>query len=491
MTPRTLSVCFATFSYGGNGGIASECPEVGRWIAKAIITAKKDPRITDVFDFDIADTPITMSRNRAVILARNLSADVLVMVDSDQVPDLLLTQDPLAKPFFESSFNFLYNHFDKGPSVICAPYCGPPPHENCYVFRWASFSSNDPDQHCKIEQYTREEAALLTAITPVAAQPTGLIMFDMRAFKLTEPTSHDPFQVLDDYTTGKLTKMQTIREIRQQSWFYYEYEDCFQTNKASTEDVTATRDISLHGLLHLKYSPIYCNWDAWAGHWKPKLVSKPTVIPIDQIGEKYQKAVLTNRRSCERLKQTNAIELGISTPQKDLDALASLVQNCCQAKPINLLEVGSWIGTSSKAIAKAMGDSILWCVDTWEGSPDLTGIVALHYGSDRLFHLWENNVRDYGYPHRIHPVRGQSTQVAKLWELPLDFIFIDADHSYEAVKADLQAWLKHLKPTGIIAGHDYNVPQFPGVTKAVNEILKEVHHVSTVWWAKPPLTTTT
>ena len=36
----------------------------------------------------------------------------------------------------------------------------------------------------------------------------------------------------------------------------------------------------------------------------------------------------------------------------------------------------------------------------------------------------------------------------------LDFVFIDADHSYEAAKADIAAWRSKVKPGGILCGHD-------------------------------------
>ena len=36
----------------------------------------------------------------------------------------------------------------------------------------------------------------------------------------------------------------------------------------------------------------------------------------------------------------------------------------------------------------------------------------------------------------------------------LDFVFIDGDHSTEAVTADIEAWLPKLKPDGVLAGHD-------------------------------------
>lgn len=61
---------------------------------------------------------------------------------------------------------------------------------------------------------------------------------------------------------------------------------------------------------------------------------------------------------------------------------------------------------------------------------------------------------------------------AEIADASLDFCFIDADHSYEAVRADLAAWYPKVKPGGLLCGHDYNHPrdgkQF-GVRKAVDE----------------------
>jgi predicted O-methyltransferase YrrM len=51
----------------------------------------------------------------------------------------------------------------------------------------------------------------------------------------------------------------------------------------------------------------------------------------------------------------------------------------------------------------------------------------------------------------------------------VDFIYIDADHSYAAVLIDLQSWFPKLKRRAIMAGHDYcNGPGF-GVKAAVDE----------------------
>lgn len=56
----------------------------------------------------------------------------------------------------------------------------------------------------------------------------------------------------------------------------------------------------------------------------------------------------------------------------------------------------------------------------------------------------------------------------------LDFAFIDADHSYEGCKADIDAWASKVKPGGWLCGHDYENPDFPkfGVTQAVTEYIQ-------------------
>jgi predicted O-methyltransferase YrrM len=49
----------------------------------------------------------------------------------------------------------------------------------------------------------------------------------------------------------------------------------------------------------------------------------------------------------------------------------------------------------------------------------------------------------------------------------VDFVFIDADHEYDSVVKDINAWLPKIKQGGIISGHDYFNPC--GVKKAVDE----------------------
>lgn len=55
----------------------------------------------------------------------------------------------------------------------------------------------------------------------------------------------------------------------------------------------------------------------------------------------------------------------------------------------------------------------------------------------------------------------------------VDFVFIDANHNYDPVRADIAAWLPKVRSGGIIAGHDYTAWNWPGVKKAVDEAFGE------------------
>lgn len=283
MTPRKLNVFVACFCYGGNGGISSVHPDIAMWLLANAPKMKGDRIGWSKVEF-ISDTPITMTRNKAITRARELGADIVVMLDSDMRPDLCLDRDPLAKPFWDTSFDYLYKHYDTGPVMIGAPYCGPPPHENVYVFRWRSRQGNHPDDvDMQLEQYTREEAAIMGGIQEAAALPTGVIMADVRLFELSDPKS----QVANLKQQGY---EENIARDLSRPWFYYEWQDEYGDRKASTEDVTATRDLSLIGQNVLGYNPILCNWDAWGGHWKPKLVGKPQLLTQSEVATRYSLA---------------------------------------------------------------------------------------------------------------------------------------------------------------------------------------------------------
>lgn len=274
MEAPQYSVMIARFP-GGN----RETPASVQWVLETNLKLVDDPRVKKpVLNWYKGDTPITMVRNEAVKVALDSGVDYLVMIDSDMVPDLSY---PEGKPFWDSSWKFMMarremerlyadqmSDFDPlHPATIAAPYCGPPPQENCYVFEWKTWETESPDANFRLEMIPRESAAIRGGFQEVAALPTGLILYDTRVFRVLDPP-----------------------------WFCYEYTDQYQTEKASTEDVYQTRNASLLRL------PQFVNWDAWAGHTKEKVVKKPFLLFPDQIHETLVKFARGRINSDERLR---------------------------------------------------------------------------------------------------------------------------------------------------------------------------------------------
>lgn len=245
------TILIAEFPFG-----AQTHPSVSDWVTETIVKMREDPAIGpgNVHRMSVNDTPITMSRNRVLCAAEANGIDYVLMIDSDMAPDIPTGMKTI-KPFWDSSWAFAQNH--NGPCVIAAPYCGPPPHENVYAFRWTTLEGGQPNPSFKLEQFTRYEASIMTGIVVADALATGLMLIDMKAIaKLKHPR------------------------------FYYEWSDDRQIQKGSTEDVTFSRDLGLVGV------PLYCNWDAWAGHYKLKCVGKPEFVTAAGISEQLRSGLM-------------------------------------------------------------------------------------------------------------------------------------------------------------------------------------------------------
>lgn len=156
-------------------------------------------------------------------------------------------------------------------------------------------------------------------------------------------------------------------------------------------------------------------------------------------------------------------------------------------RKFHFVEIGSWRGKSSAFMAVEIansGKNIQFdCVDTWRGSVD----EAIHQEdagvvNDTLYQEFLDNMKPVEAYYR--PVRMTSLEAAATYaDNSLDFVFIDAQHDYDSVKADILAWAPKVKQGGILAGHDYNAEGDVGVGKAVRELLTDF--LTPPWcWAK-------
>ncbi len=105
-------------------------------------------------------------------------------------------------------------------------------------------------------------------------------------------------------------------------------------------------------------------------------------------------------------------------------------------------------------------------------------IVREHRGS--VYEAFKRNLRDAGVSSLVNPLVCSSIQGSKEFEPgSLSFVFIDACHTYKAVRSDILAWLPKVKTGGILAGHD--IGTYRSVAEAVEGVLGSVRVKEKCW----------
>lgn len=119
--------------------------------------------------------------------------------------------------------------------------------------------------------------------------------------------------------------------------------------------------------------------------------------------------------------------------------------------PVAGAEVGVLSGHMSKALLER-DDLTLYMVDNWLPLPQYR-ISAEDQESNRT--MAKRRAGSRGVVMHMDSVEAASSFPDGF----LDFVFIDADHSYAGVCKDIVAWLPKLKIGGLLCGHDYNNPR--------------------------------
>lgn len=180
--------------------------------------------------------------------------------------------------------------------------------------------------------------------------------------------------------------------------------------------------------------------------------------------------------------------LGMETPARDIEALCAIVKQLREVNRVpNVVEIGTWAGRT--AIEMADAGANVYCVDHWQGSigddKDVTAeLVRQAGGSSRVFATFLKNVGGRLF-RSIFPCIGSSELWGNHWPWLADMVFIDGDHRYESVRADIALWKQHVRPGGVLAGHDYTL--FEGVRRAVDELVPERQLAGAcIWWWQRP-----
>lgn len=159
------------------------------------------------------------------------------------------------------------------------------------------------------------------------------------------------------------------------------------------------------------------------------------------------------------------------------------------------VEVGVWQGHLSAQLLKAFPDLILIMVDLWAVPEGTTSMHDKDNNAAAMDQAKQMAMQITAFAGGRRSIKqGSSVKWAgKYYGGVFDFVFIDADHYYESVKADVEAWWPKIRSGGILAGHDYagvgDRREGWGVKRAVDEFfgalgLKVNVEPGLVWWAK-------
>jgi predicted O-methyltransferase YrrM len=141
-------------------------------------------------------------------------------------------------------------------------------------------------------------------------------------------------------------------------------------------------------------------------------------------------------------------------------------------------EIGVAMGYFSDILLKNSDISILYSIDPWSTFDNEIYRDADNVSQDQFDRNYNTAVRvleKHGERSKI--LRMTSEAASRLFKAEtLDFIFIDANHSYGECIKDLELWWPKLRKGGVFAFHDYVNAEIGqtiyGVKKAVDEFTK-------------------
>lgn len=118
-----------------------------------------------------------------------------------------------------------------------------------------------------------------------------------------------------------------------------------------------------------------------------------------------------------------------------------------------IINIGAAAGVSTLALLCARPDALIYSCETDPGAGEYSSLARAGLDAARVIRL------------------GESAQAGRDFEGEVDFIFVDGGHEVDQVMRDIDAWLPHLRAGGVIAFHDYNNANLPGVREAVDDLL--------------------
>lgn len=143
---------------------------------------------------------------------------------------------------------------------------------------------------------------------------------------------------------------------------------------------------------------------------------------------------------------------------------AALFDAATLATPGVWLEIGTYCGKSTVVLggaAKAAGATVI-ALDHHRGSEENQigwewhdeSLVDPDAGRLDTLPSLRRTLRIAGLEDTVTPIVGSTQSVGSWWSTPLEFLFLDGNHTEEVAQHDYSAFARHVSPDGILAVHD-------------------------------------
>jgi len=125
------------------------------------------------------------------------------------------------------------------------------------------------------------------------------------------------------------------------------------------------------------------------------------------------------------------------------EAEGELIERCSSGAR-RVAQIGVAEGGSAWHARRAMDPGgVLHLIDTY---PTVLGLNLSSIIAKRLVQSMPGA--------EVEWIRARSDEAVRSWSEPIDFLFIDGDHAYDAVRADWEDWHRFIGPLGRVAFHD-------------------------------------
>src|SRR6266536_1415978 len=164
-------------------------------------------------------------------------------------------------------------------------------------------------------------------------------------------------------------------------------------------------------------------------------------------------------------------------PRRDRERLL-----CQLPKAGAIVEVGIWEGDFSQRLLDSLRPRTLHLVDPWQFVPEQKSAWcggARAKSQDDMDRIYEGVIARFApeiADGQVVVCREPSVSAAeRMASRKFDAVYIDGDHTYDAVRADLRAWAPLVAEDGVLTGDDYGDYGWwaGGVKRAVNEFASQ------------------